>query len=120
MNTPITYKVVFSGNILKGKSKEEVVNNFSKAFKVTDDKVLSSLFSGRLISLKQGLDYEKAQSYSKILESLGADSCIEREANKSFNDLSADLDHEYERKKRKKLAEHSSGDYSEISIAPKV
>lgn len=118
MSSPDTYKVIFSGNTLDGNTTAEVSERFSKAFKLTDKNALMRLFSGKMVTLKRGLVYEQAQRYSDILQKLGADCCIERENKPLF--VQDGIDHDYERKKRRRVAQFSSNDYSNISIAPKV
>lgn len=117
-STATTYKVVFSGNTLDGKSSAEVSERFSKAFKLTDQKALSRLFSGKMITLKRGLVYEQAQRYSSILQKLGADCCIECENQTLF--FQNEVDYDYERKKRRRVAQFSSNDYANVSLAPKA
>jgi len=118
MSSNTTYKVVFSGNTLDGKSITDVSERFSKAFKLTDKEALSRLFSGKMITLKRGLVYEQAQRYSGILQKLGADCCIECENQPTF--FANELDYDYERKKRRRVAQFSSNDYADVSLTPKT
>lgn len=118
MSLPATYKVVFSGNTLHGKSTAEVSERFSKAFKLTDKNALTRLFSGQMITLKRGLVFEQAKRYSEILQKLGADCCIERESLNLFKEHEPDYD--YERKKRRRLAQFSPENYDQVSLTPKA
>lgn len=117
MQHTLTYKVIFSGNTLKGKTTQEVAEQFSKAFNLSDKQTLMRLFSGKVITLKRGLVYEQAQRYSNILQKLGADCCIEQENSTLF--MNDEVDYDYERKKRRRVAQFSSEDFSHVGLAPK-
>ncbi|MFT6388017.1 MAG: hypothetical protein ACJAUP_001390 [Cellvibrionaceae bacterium] len=117
MSPAATYKVVFSGNTLGDRSTTDVLTRFSKAFNVKDKESLARLFSGKMVTLKRGLIYEQAQRYSVILQKLGADCCIESENQPLF--AQSEVDYDYERKKRRRVAEFSSNDYANVSVAPK-
>jgi len=117
MSPTTTYKVVFSGNTLNDRSTTDVSERFSKAFNLKDKESLARLFSGKMVTLKRGLEYEQAQRYSDILQKLGADCCLEQESQALFTQN--DVDYDYERKKRRRVAQFSSNDYANISVAPK-
>jgi hypothetical protein len=111
------YKVVFSGNTLDGASPADVAEKFAEAFKLNDQVSLEQLFSGKIITLKRGLNYEQAKRYSRILQKLGADCCIEQENSSIFGPQ--EVDHDYERKKRRRVAEYSDTGLSNLGLAPK-
>ncbi|MEO0442554.1 MAG: hypothetical protein AAFZ92_02280 [Pseudomonadota bacterium] len=81
---PETYKVVFSGNTVKGSNPSDVAQRFSEAFNLSDEAFLENIFSGKIVTLKRGLEYDQAKRYSRILQKLGADCCIEIEQRHSF------------------------------------
>ncbi len=118
MSLANTYRVVFSGNTLDGRSKADVSIRFANAFNLKDKDALERLFSGKTITLKRGLNYEQAQHYSEILQKLGADCCIEYESNPLF--VQGDVDYDYERKKRLRVAQFSGSNFDNIELAPKV
>ncbi len=112
-----TYKVVFSGTTLNGQSPHDVAKRFSEAFKLDDEASLQQLFSGKIITLKRGLTHEQAQRYSKILQKLGADCCIECEANPLFSEH--EIDYDYERKKRRRVAQFKRDKLADLELEPK-
>jgi hypothetical protein len=111
------YKVVFSGNTLEGESPADVAERFAEAFKLNDQVSIQQLFSGKVITLKRGLNYDQAQRYGKILQKLGADCCIEQENQSVFGP--SEVDHDYERKKRRRVAQFSESGLSNLGLAPK-
>jgi hypothetical protein len=115
--TSETYKVIFSGKVIGNQSAQDVSKRFAEAFKLSDQASLEQLFSGKIITLKRGLGYEQAQRYSHLLQKMGADCCIEREYNPLTNDSEPDYD--YERKKRRRLAQFAPQQTAELSLAPK-
>lgn len=114
-NSSETYKIIFSGSILDGFSREAVTKHFAKAFKLKDKKKIEQLFCGRIITLKRGLNYEEARRYSRVLNKLGADCCLEREYQPLFN--APETDRAYERKKRSVLQRYSQS-FDGIGLAP--
>jgi hypothetical protein len=114
-----TYKVVFSGNTIEGNTTSDVAKRFAEAFKLNDQTSIEQLFSGKVITLKRGLNYEQAQRYSRILQKLGADCCIECESAPLFGQFDAEPDYDYERKKRRRVAQFSQGSFANVGLAPK-
>ena len=113
------YKVVFSGNTLPGHTRDDVAARFATAFKLKDKPLLQQLFSGKIVTLKRGLSYEQAQHYSLMLEKLGADCCIECTQPPLFNTFAREVDHDYERKKRQRLAQFEPQNLANLELAPK-
>ena len=74
-----TYRVVFWGEVMLGRDKDRVAEQFAKWFKVNDSRKLKQLFSGRLLVLKKSLDYSEAKLYRDVLQGIGAMCRIERE-----------------------------------------
>jgi hypothetical protein len=64
--------VVFSGRIRKGSSREEVRNNFSRIFKLSNQKQLDRFFSGEPVVIRQGLSADEARRYEQFLFKAGA------------------------------------------------
>lgn len=116
MNAAATYKVIFSGAVLPGQSASDVATRFSQAFKLSNPKTIARLFSGKVITLKSGLDETQAQRYKTVLEKLGADCLIEREQTSSFV---AEIDQAYERKKRRRVAQFDKQQFDDLELAPK-
>ncbi|MGH1485053.1 MAG: hypothetical protein ACRBCI_02460 [Cellvibrionaceae bacterium] len=114
-----TYKVVFSGNTIEGNSTSDVAKRFAEAFKLNDQASIQQLFSGKIITLKRGLNYEQAQRYSRILQKLGADCCIECENVALFGAFDSEPDYDYERKKRRRVAQFSQGGFANVGLTPK-
>ena len=51
------YKIIFSGKIAKVRNPDEVKRNLKSIYKVGDSKI-EQLFSGRLVVIKDSVDYE--------------------------------------------------------------
>lgn len=64
------YKLVFSGDILPGHDPEVVKAQLVALLKVSPAQA-PQLFSGRPVTLKKGLDADKAQAYRRKLAALG-------------------------------------------------
>ncbi len=80
-NTESTYRVVFWGGLMLGQSRIQVAKRFARQFKIRTPSQLQQLFSGRLLTLKSGLDYEKAKHYSDAIRLMGGICRIELESN---------------------------------------
>ena len=113
-NSDDKYKITFSGIPLSGISKDVLSHRFAQAFHISDPSKLKKLFSGSVVTLKRGLAYEKAVEYRDKLEHLGADCLIEPDIA-VFSD-NEEVDREYARKKRRKLAEFNKTDFSLQSL----
>ena len=94
------FEVVFQGQVQPGAAPDQVRANVGKLFQVSSSQ-LESLFSGRRIVIKQGLDQVAAEKYRIALERAGAQCSIvpmdESEAARSVGAASA------------RSAAHSSG-----------
>jgi hypothetical protein len=66
-----TYQVVFRGQIVPGATVDDVKANLAKLFN-TDAAKVESLFSGRSMVLKKGLEREAGERYRALLEKAGA------------------------------------------------
>jgi len=66
------YKVVFRGEIQLNQSPEQVQDNIVRLFKIQDPKKVEALFSGKQVTIKQGLTEEKAKAFQKAIENAGA------------------------------------------------
>jgi uncharacterized membrane protein/ribosomal protein L32 len=66
-----SYQVVFTGQLLPGKDVEQVIDHFSEKFKLERNKAERVIQAGKAITLKKGLDLDKAEKYLKVLEHLG-------------------------------------------------
>jgi hypothetical protein len=64
------YQIVFSGELADGYEADTVKQNMSRLFNA-DPKVVDTLFSGRPLVIKQGIDYEAAIKYMSVLASAG-------------------------------------------------
>ncbi|MGH1374082.1 MAG: hypothetical protein ACRBBW_18725 [Cellvibrionaceae bacterium] len=80
-NTESTYRVVFWGGLMLGQSRLQVAKRFARQFKIRAPRQLQQLFSGRLLTLKSGLDYEQARHYSDAIRLMGGICRIELETN---------------------------------------
>ena len=65
------YKILFSGKVAKGRGLDEVKRNLKSLFKVGDSKI-EQLFSGRVIVIKDSVDYEATMKYQMAFETAGA------------------------------------------------
>ena len=65
------YKILYSGKVAKGRDLDEVKRNLKSLFKVGDSKI-EQLFSGRVIVIKDSVDYEAAMKYQMAFETAGA------------------------------------------------
>ncbi len=64
------FKLVFSGDILPGHDPEVVKAQLAQMLKVTPEQT-PQLFSGKRVTLRKGLDNEKAQAYRRKLAAMG-------------------------------------------------
>ncbi|WP_321351051.1 hypothetical protein [Halopseudomonas oceani] len=69
------FEVVFQGQVQKGAAPEQVRANVGKLFQVSGAQ-LDTLFSGRRVVIKQGLDQVGAEKYRIALERAGAQCSI--------------------------------------------
>lgn len=69
------FEVVFQGQVQQGAAPEQVRANVGKLFQVSGAQ-LDTLFSGRRIVIKQGLDQAAAEKYRIALERAGAQCSI--------------------------------------------
>lgn len=69
------FEVVFQGQVQPGAAPDQVRANVGKLFQVSGSQ-LESLFSGRRIVIKQGLDQVAAEKYRIALERAGAQCSI--------------------------------------------
>lgn len=65
------YKVTFSGEIAAGQDLQKVKHQVAKLYKVPVEKC-EHLFSGRVMTIKDNLDYQTAQKYHRIFLQTGA------------------------------------------------
>jgi len=65
------YKILFNGKVAKGRDLDEVKRNLKSLFKVGDSKI-EQLFSGRVIVIKDSIDYEATMKYRMAFETAGA------------------------------------------------
>jgi uncharacterized protein YbjQ (UPF0145 family) len=64
------YKVVFSGEIAPGQDIEQVKLKVAALYKVPVEKC-AGMFTGRLVTIKDNVDYQTAQKYKKAFENIG-------------------------------------------------
>jgi hypothetical protein len=64
------YQIVFSGEVANGWEVDTVKKNLSRLFNA-DPKVIATLFSGRPMVIKQGIDRDAALKYMATLASAG-------------------------------------------------
>ena len=67
----LRYRVVFSGEIVPGQDIEQVKLKVAALYKVPIEKC-ASMFTGRLVTVKDNVDYQTAQKYKKAFENTGA------------------------------------------------
>lgn len=83
------YKVVFSGTIAKGHTREEVKKNISEIFKL-DAASIDKLFSGKSRIIKNNADHQTASKIQSAMEEAGA-ICkilkIEEESHETLHDI---------------------------------
>jgi len=65
------YKVTFSGQIAPGQQIETVKTNIAALYKVPVERC-ASMFTGRVVIVKENLDYDTAQKYHKAFSKTGA------------------------------------------------
>lgn len=65
------YRIIFKGEILPGKTSDEVKHQISQKFKLNQN-TLEKLFSGRPVLIKKKVDYNTALKYKKIFQDAGA------------------------------------------------
>lgn len=64
------YQIVFSGEVADGWEVDTVKKNLSRLFNA-DSKIIATLFSGRPVVIKQGLDRDAAMKYVAAVASAG-------------------------------------------------
>ena len=74
------FKILFGGQVQPGFDVTQVRANLGKLLKM-DAAALDQLFSGRLITLKKGLDQAAAGKYQAVLENAGARILIQQDAS---------------------------------------
>jgi hypothetical protein len=82
---PTHYKLLFRGKTLDGYEPESVRQKLGLILKL-DDGGLEQLFSGRLITLKRGLEQADAGKYQTLLEQLGAEVLLQPDAEAEQQD----------------------------------
>ena len=70
------YRVLFKGEIAEGQELGTVKKNLTQVFKTSPERI-EKLFTGKLITLNQNIDYAKAKEYSDELTNAGALCIIE-------------------------------------------
>ncbi len=65
------YKVVFSGEIAPGQNIEQVKSKVAALYKVPVEKC-EGMFTGRLVTIKDNVDYQTAQKYKNAFDRTGA------------------------------------------------
>lgn len=68
----VTYNVIFEGKIMKDRDPDEVKKSLAEFFKIETTKV-NSLFSGKKIIIKKGLDRDTAFRYRALFLKAGAE-----------------------------------------------
>ncbi len=76
---PTHFKLLFRGKVLEGHAVGIVRHKLKQVLKL-DDSGLEQLFSGRLITLKRGLEQAEAGKYQSLLEQLGAEILLQPDA----------------------------------------
>ena len=64
------YQIVFSGEVSDGWEVDTVKQNLSRLFSA-DSKVIATLFSGRPVVIKQGIDRDAAMKYIAAMANAG-------------------------------------------------
>jgi hypothetical protein len=65
------YRVFFRGEIIPGQQEEEVKKRIAALYKVSV-KQCNRLFTGRIVTIKDNLDYSIAKKYKMAFEKAGA------------------------------------------------
>ena len=65
------YDIYFAGQLVDGYGEEQVRNSLTKLFKA-DEKTINTLFSGRQVPIKKGVDKDAALKYKTTLHQAGA------------------------------------------------
>lgn len=66
-----SYRILFTGKINPDRNLDEVIDHFSEKFKLERSMAEKVITAGRPVSLKKGLDLEKADKYLAVLERIG-------------------------------------------------
>ena len=64
------YQIVFSGEVANGWEVDTVKKNLSRLFNA-DPKVIATLFSGRPVVIRKGIDQDAATKYIAVLANAG-------------------------------------------------
>lgn len=88
MTTEQRYKLVFNGQLLEGFEAHTVQADLAAALKL-DDARLGKLFSGRLITVKRGLDLARAEKFRLVFERAGARALIHPDNDEPAGSASA-------------------------------
>ncbi|MES9899712.1 MAG: BPSS1780 family membrane protein [Sedimenticola sp.] len=65
------FKIRFTGRLHPGVNREHVILAFSRRFSISQDKVRQLLARGEEITLKKGMEHQKAERYRQAVEELG-------------------------------------------------
>ena len=71
------YKIVYTGTLKAGTDSSRFVEEFSKTFKVPQERAQKLAALGHSDTLKEGIDQSQAEKYQRIMESLGMEVHIE-------------------------------------------
>ncbi len=66
-----SYRILFTGKINPDRDLDEVIDHFSEKFKLERSMAEKVITAGRPVSLKKGLDLEKAEKYLAVLQRIG-------------------------------------------------
>jgi hypothetical protein len=66
-----TYRVVFWGQCARGYQRPDVIRAFASRFKISSQRQLEQLFSGKVITLKKGLTTNQADRYTDAIQMVG-------------------------------------------------
>ena len=67
-----TYRIAFWGQCQRGANRDDVLAAFAQRFKIANKRQLEQLFSGKVITLKKGLDENQANKYMNAILEVGA------------------------------------------------
>jgi uncharacterized membrane protein len=71
------YKVVCTGNLIPGTDREQFISQFSKRFRLSEDRVVHMLAKGKPFSIKKNATKKRAQEYQLALQQMGMETHIE-------------------------------------------
>lgn len=108
-----TYRIVFWGEAAAGHDRRQVARAFAQRFGIKSRQQLLRLFSGRVVTLKQGVSTEEAHRYITAIRELGGICRMESECKNYFQET------ELRGRNRVSFLSDDAPDFDKVTLASK-